>query len=342
MFFFHGKNLLNLILANQLIKQGLHCFFIDQDHFYSPPPLYVALNHHSLNFLRLPNDFGTHFSSMHVQASSLIKEHFFTLQSEHINLRYLGQIVFLPKLYDHFKSMCPQFHGQQSRQDLCFASSSFYKPTLLNLKHLGSARQLIVNTEGADQQALQVFSWPHILGFLPIAENKHALIFSSTQSTSIPWNCTISLLNFINKILSKSLLRCHTIEDCSESFLLKSYHARSYFNEGKILFGDAAHSLHPLAGQGLNLGLADAQTLLTLLLENQAQEAFFLTKIFERKRYAPNHFMVHFCHQLSLSTSRWWSPWSFDLFQRSHFLKKILFPFYQQTSWTACHEHARL
>lgn len=49
------------------------------------------------------------------------------------------------------------------------------------------------------------------------------------------------------------------------SFPLRFSHADAYIGEGKgsrtVLLGDAAHTMHPLAGQGLNLGLADAEAL---------------------------------------------------------------------------------
>lgn len=45
------------------------------------------------------------------------------------------------------------------------------------------------------------------------------------------------------------------------SFPLKLSHADRYIGERTVLVGDAAHTCHPLAGQGLNMGLADVREL---------------------------------------------------------------------------------
>ncbi|KAF0690631.1 hypothetical protein As57867_017929, partial [Aphanomyces stellatus] len=51
------------------------------------------------------------------------------------------------------------------------------------------------------------------------------------------------------------------------SFPLKLQHATRYAKSGVALVGDSAHSIHPLAGQGLNLGLADVTSLGGLLAD---------------------------------------------------------------------------
>ena len=57
------------------------------------------------------------------------------------------------------------------------------------------------------------------------------------------------------------------------SFPLRRQHALRYAKDGVALIGDAAHMIHPLAGQGVNIGLLDAAALAEVLINARKRGA---------------------------------------------------------------------
>ncbi|KAF9453531.1 ubiquinone biosynthesis hydrox [Macrolepiota fuliginosa MF-IS2] len=81
------------------------------------------------------------------------------------------------------------------------------------------------------------------------------------------------------------------------SFPLRFNHTESYLGEGAgartVLVGDAAHTIHPLAGQGLNLGLGDVEALAkcieNAILQGSDVGSYTALQPYARERYLTNH-----------------------------------------------------
>lgn len=80
------------------------------------------------------------------------------------------------------------------------------------------------------------------------------------------------------------------------SFPLKLRHADSYIAERIALLGDAAHVMHPLAGQGLNQGMLDVQALCEILQDckhlGQDIGSVLTLEPYATKRYLENHIIM--------------------------------------------------
>ncbi len=79
-------------------------------------------------------------------------------------------------------------------------------------------------------------------------------------------------------------------------FPLRQRHAVDYVQPGVALIADAAHTIHPLAGQGINLGLADVAVLADEILAGVTRGAapgqLELLKRYQRKRKSENLTMM--------------------------------------------------
>lgn len=82
----------------------------------------------------------------------------------------------------------------------------------------------------------------------------------------------------------------------SSWFPLARMDANSYYSGRVVLAGDAAHTINPLAGQGVNLGFADAKLLTELIISARQQQRDIgsedLLRAYQRKRKSANLLMM--------------------------------------------------
>lgn len=80
-------------------------------------------------------------------------------------------------------------------------------------------------------------------------------------------------------------------------FPLLARHADRYERQGLVLLGDAAHAIHPLAGQGVNLGFQDAEVLAREMCQAEAAGLGFTheraLRRYSRARRAHNGLFMH-------------------------------------------------
>jgi len=75
-------------------------------------------------------------------------------------------------------------------------------------------------------------------------------------------------------------------------FGLTRMHALRYGRGATIILGDAAHTINPLAGQGVNLGFKDVAALLDIIQEHGLDDKSKVIAAFEKQRRLPNLLMM--------------------------------------------------
>jgi ubiquinone biosynthesis monooxygenase Coq6 len=94
----------------------------------------------------------------------------------------------------------------------------------------------------------------------------------------------------------------HVQDGTVASFPLRMRHADTYTGERVALVGDAAHTIHPLAGQGLNQGQGDAAALVRTISHavqtGQDIGSTLALESYTSERYAENNAMLGVCDKL--------------------------------------------
>ena len=145
--------------------------------------------------------------------------------------------------------------------------------------------------------ARQIFLPTGPLAFLPLADPYCCSIVWSTTPEEAQRLKELSDPLFCSELARAFEQQLGDIESTSPrlSFPLKTQQAEQYIKPGIALIGDAAHVMHPLAGQGANLGMADADCLARVILvakrKQRSFSALHTLRAYERQRRYYNRLM---------------------------------------------------
>lgn len=150
--------------------------------------------------------------------------------------------------------------------------------------------------------AWQRFSESGPLAFLPLADadntQQYCSIVWSQETVRAKALMALSEAEFLNELAKAIEFNLGELEAVSTRYAipLRQRHAKTYVKPGIVLLGDAAHTIHPLAGQGVNLGFKDVKVLADILKEADKQglevNNLVLLKRYQRQRQGDNLLMM--------------------------------------------------
>ncbi len=146
------------------------------------------------------------------------------------------------------------------------------------------------------QTAWQCFMPSGPLAFLPLFNHQSSIVWSLDDAEA---QAMLALDDsaFMQALAKASEYKLGDILAVSERklFPLGHGHVKDYVKPGLALIGDAAHTIHPLAGQGANLGIADALCLAEVMTQAKAAgrqwNALHTLLKYQRQRKLDNRLM---------------------------------------------------
>ena len=187
-----------------------------------------------------------------------------------------------------------------------------------------------------EKTARQVFLADGVLAFLPLKdEHLSSFVWSLPAHAAKTWlACDES--TFKQALAKNFSYRLGHIQDMSlrYSFPLQQLNAKQYVKGRVVLIGDAAHTIHPLAGQGVNMGLLDVASLTDVILADIQKGNLFPSvsslRYYERWRKADHLALMTVVHEIRhlfshhQKTTRMLSSFGLNLINHTPSLKAML------------------
>ena len=147
-----------------------------------------------------------------------------------------------------------------------------------------------------NMSAFQIFSDNGICAFMPTRKKGEDFV-------TVVWSISDDLIengyeDFIEENLekiSRKIGNSFQIRSKVQSFKLSSHNRSSYIDFPVVLVGDSAHSIHPLAGQGINLGFEDANSLVKKIIKTNESDTLNFKEsldVYSNERRLQNEIML--------------------------------------------------
>lgn len=187
------------------------------------------------------------------------------------------------------------------------AQSAVRQQAGLTLRELDYAQQALVTTVRCEKPH-EYTAWQRFLPTGPVALLPVLGQDGDAHQCSIVWTLDNAEAERVRVLDDAAFCRelGHAFEhrlgrivsaDRRFAFPLVARHARDYALEGLALIGDAAHTIHPLAGQGVNLGFLDAAVLAEEILRAMGRglpvDEFSTLRRYSRRRRGHNSLLMH-------------------------------------------------
>ncbi|MGH1471873.1 MAG: UbiH/UbiF/VisC/COQ6 family ubiquinone biosynthesis hydroxylase [Cellvibrionaceae bacterium] len=201
-------------------------------------------------------------------------------------------------------------HKQKINSDLLIAAdganSDIRNKLSMKTREWDYGHDAIVTTvrteKSHENTAWQRFISSGPLAFLPLTtvngDDHYCSIVWSLSKDIVPEIMMKTDEEFLETLSSAFEYKLGSVESVAQrfSFPLRQRHAVDYAQPGVALIGDAAHTIHPLAGQGVNLGLLDVQVLASEIIRAKKRgiplSDFSLLKRYQRQRKSDNLSMM--------------------------------------------------